>query len=178
MSKDFKRKPSYKLYKSPRLMLNSTSSDEKPDNKKIYQKESTAQYKNYNINIAKTESNQNQYEKYSSKNPQQDKKVSYTSDTNTKIIKSNNPTEEKKTIKNSISSRNCTMKNKKEEPIIYPLNRNKSNLRLISTYKETQNQNINKYNNNKNEIKNLYYSNIKLSNKKKANNNNNNNRKK
>ena len=168
MSKELNRKPSYKLYKSPRIIKNSTSPDEYTD-KQIYQKESTRQYKNYNYNISKTESNQNQYEKYSSKNTQQDKKGFYSSNSNTKIIKTNYPTEEKKSIKNSVSSRNCTIKNKKEEPIIYPLNRNKSNTRIITTSKDSGNQNINKYKNNTNEIQGLYYSNIDLNNKIKTN---------
>ena len=103
-SQQLNKKPSFPIYKSPLTQQNSAISSEK-SSRRIFQKESTAiQSDNYNNSILKTEPNQ--------KKEQQENKISYT---NIKISKNYipKPVTEKKTFKNSMSSKNCRISQKK-----------------------------------------------------------------
>ena len=95
--KQLNRKPSYKIYKSPRIQKNIIVPSEN-SSRRIFQKEtSTLSSDNSNGNILKTEPTQ--------KKQPQEKKIS---NSNIKIYKNEvvqKPVDEKKAIKNSLSSK-------------------------------------------------------------------------
>ena len=152
-SKDFNKESSFKYYKSSHLEQKQLSPLSNPV-RGIFNKVISNQKENHNINILKTESNQN--EKNYSINNRLDKILSGINSFRNTI-----PKDEKKTIKNSISSSNCITSNKKQETIINPLNRNSSNNKIyISRQNENKkyNQNISTSNlNNLNNIYDTYY---------------------
>ena len=125
--KQLNRKPSYKIYKSPRIQKNIIVPSEN-SSRRIFQKEtSTLSSDIYNGNILKTEPTQKMY------------------NSNIKIYKNEvvqKPVEEKKAIKNSLSSKSYRITIKKEEVIINPMNRNKSNTKIIANNTNNQNTNI------------------------------------
>ena len=160
-SNQFNRKPSYKIYKSPRLQQNDINSSENSARKKYPKETRSFPSDDYNNNILKTEPNQ--------KVIQQEKKILYT---NTKITRKNIPVEQKKFLKNSNSLKNYRISQKKEEISINPLNGNKSNIKITSNNISNNNSN----NTNSNNKQKLFYSNIDLNPRKDNKKNNNKNK--
>ena len=148
------KESSFKFHKSSLLSNNELS----PLHNSVggrYNKGISNQKQNNNINILKRDLNQN--DKNLSINSTLEKILS---NNNIKRIRNNLPNEEKKIIKNSISSNNCIVSNKKQGTIINPLFKNKSNNKIyISNGSKTQNKNIN-FNNLNNVQKTYFYSNI------------------
>ena len=133
------RKPSFKVYKSPRLVPNENISDNQY--KGIIQKEKTSKYTKKDNFIYNTEPTQNLI---STSNKNQQEKI--VTNTITRVTKYNLVTEEKKPLQNSISSKNYKVQNKKEES---GLNKNYSNNKSTTRINQVQNANMkNDINNN------------------------------
>jgi hypothetical protein len=146
------RKPSHKIYKSPRLRQIPTSPSNDRWGRRIFKKEMPTQANDNNNEIAKTEPSQIQF------NVKHQNKLAYS---NSKIKKNLN-LDEKKVIKNSISSKYYRISKNKEELGINPLIKNISNMKIFVRTKDNYIQNQNISPNISNNIQPLFYSNIDL----------------